>query len=511
MSSERIQLPEGDLDRARAKFGLVLAPIVLITLLVLDMGELSPVAQRLAAIIGFTVVLWVCETLPLAMTAMLSVSLCVLFGVAPVREALGGFADPIVFLFIGSFILAEAMCVHRLDRRIALTILSQPAISRSMTRVLLGFGAVCAALSMWLSNTATAAMMTPVALGVLAEIAALYTRQTGKTLSPGQFRAATGLLLMIAYGSSMGGLATPIGSPPNLIGIGFIERTLGERIGFFDWMKFALPLVVLLFGGLFVALRYLHPPELQKLEGLEDFLQARRDELGPMTVGERSALIAFSLAVACWVAPGIFAIYPGDDHPLAKNWTRFLPEGLVPIYAACMLFVLPGGTQPRAITWAQATRIDWGTVILFAAGICLGSLMFSTGLADALGKVTVVMTGVHTAGGILFVSIALAILVSEAASNTASANMIVPVCIAMALAAGVDPVLPALGATFGASFGFMMPVSTAPNAIVHGTGMVPIPKMIKTGGLFDLCGLLVLWAGLMAMNTVGLIPQIGPK
>lgn len=509
MSDERIETPQSNTDRIRAKVGLVLAPIVMIALLAADMGDLSPVAHRLAAIIGFTVVLWVCETLPLAMTAMLSVSLCVLLGVAPVREALVGFSDPIVFLFIGSFILAEAMCVHRLDRRIALTILSRPSISRSMTRVLLAFGAVCAFLSMWLSNTATAAMMTPVALGVLAEVAALYTRQTGKVLSPAQFRAATGLLLMIAYGSSTGGLATPIGTPPNLIGIGFIERTLGERIGFFDWMKFAFPLMLLLFGGLFAALRFLHPPELQKLEGLDDYLRARRDELGPMTRGEKSALIAFLLAVACWVAPGVLSVFPGDAHPLTKNWTKYLPEGLVPIYAACMLFVLPGGTQPRAITWAQATRIDWGTVILFAAGICLGSLMFTTGLADALGKVTVVMTGVHTTAGILFVSIALAIMVSEAASNTASANMIVPVSIAMAMSAGVDPVLPALGATFGASFGFMMPVSTAPNAIVHGTGMVPIPKMIKTGAIFDLCGLFVLWAGLMALNALGLLPRIG--
>ena len=226
--------------------------------------------------------------------------------------------------------------------------------------------------------------------------------------------------------------------------------------------------------------------------------------MGPWSVGQVNTLIGFGFAVVFWIMPGILQL-PWFEIPGLSGWfITHLPEPVVAISAAIILFILPVNLQKRTFTlsWSEAVKIDWGTILLFGGGLALGSLMFKTGVASALGNGFANLLGVETLWVLTGVSIAMAIILSEAASNTASANMIIPVVIAIAQAAQVSPLPPALGACLGASFGFMLPVSTPPNAIVYGSGMIPLPEMMRAGILFDIAGFFIIWAGLYLLCPV---------
>jgi sodium-dependent dicarboxylate transporter 2/3/5 len=493
-------------ERVRRTTGLFLGPAVGVLLYLLPMPSLSRPAHTLAAVIGAVVVWWVTEPVPLAMTAVLGASLAVVLGVAPARTVFAPFADPMIFLFMGSFLLAEAMSAHRLDKRFAYKVLSLRWVGKSSARVLLVFGGICAFLSMWISNTATAAMMYPIGLGIVAAMADLIAARTGRPADPKTLRFATGMMLMAAYASSAGGIGTPVGTPPNLIGIAMIEKFTHVRIPFFQWMLFAVPLLVVMSVVLFAILYLLHRPETGRVEGHTDFIKAELAKLGPWTRGQKNTLFAFSVAVILWIVPGFIALIAGAQSKAAHLYGARLPEAVAALLAALLLFVLPVDWKSRrfTLTWKQAAGIDWGTLLLFGGGITLGEQMFQTGLADAVGKGLLHLSGAGSTWGITLAAIFIAVIVSETTSNTASANMVVPVIISLSMAAGIDPIPPAIGATLGASWGFMLPVSTPPNAIVYGSGMVPITKMIRAGILFDILGGLIIWLGLRI-----LLPLVG--
>lgn len=486
-------------EALRHRVGLLLGPALFALVMLLPMAELRPEAHRLAAVLALTVTWWITEPVPLAATALLAPCLCVALGVAPAKPTLSAFSDPVIFLFLGSFMLAQAMIHHGLDRRIALSLLSVRWVGDSTRRILLVFGAVAALISMWLSNTATTAMMLPIGLGILGEVAALHGRQTGRAVDPRTLRLSTALMLMTAYGASVGGIGTPVGSPPNLIGIGMIAQQTGEQIRFAPWMGFALPAVVVMFLGLCGLLLWLHPPEIRRLTGLAAYLQERRATLGPWTRGQVNTCIAFGTAVVLWTLPAPVTLLLGADSAVADRLGDLLPEAVVAILAASLLFVLPVDWRRQRFTlpWSEAVKIDWGTILLFGGGIALGGLSASTGLAAHVGESLRSATGLAGEGGIALAAIALAIVISELTSNTASATIVVPIAIALAQGAGVNPLGPAVGACLGASYGFMLPVSTPPNALVYGTGMVPILRMVKTGLAFDMLGLGIIWATVM--------------
>lgn len=486
-------------ESTRKAIGIILGPLVFALLLLFPIADLTPEQARLAAVLSLTLIWWLCEPVPIPVTAIIAPALCVMLGIGTAKDIFASFGDPIVFLFIGGFILAEAMMIHGLDRRIALSLLSLKWVGNSVPRIYLVFGAITTTLSMWLSNTATTAMMVPIALGIIGEMREMSNRQNAQ--GGARFgMIATGLMLMLAYGASIGGLGTPIGTPPNLIGIGMIRDQLGMELSFVRWMLFALPAVVLMFGVLYIILTVIYKPGTLKIDSLKQYLAERRAALGPLTRGQVNTLCAFFVAVALWVMPGVLALIPGDPAAqLAKTYERVMPEGIVAVIAASLLFVLPVNLKKQefTITWAQAAKIDWGTILLFGGGIALGKLAFSSGLAAHMGTGILAGTGVTSVGAITLLAIIFGILISETTSNTASATMVVPVAISVAQAAGVNPLAPALGACMGASFGFMLPVSTPPNAIVYGTGYVPITRMIKTGLLFDIIGAGIIWVTVM--------------
>ncbi len=469
----------------RHRVGAVLAPLVFFLLLALPLSGLTPAAHRLAGVLAAVVVLWVTEALPLAATALLGAAACVVLRVAPAKDVFAPFADPLMFLFIGAFIISRAIFLHRLDRRLAFSVLSLPWVGARPARILLAFGAVTALISAWISNTATTAMMFGIGLSILA---ALERPGAQVVLDP---RYATGIMLMTSFAASIGGLATPIGTPPNVIGLGFIRTLAGKEIPFFSWSLIGVPVVLILFAFLYLFLNALSPSGFVELPGASDRLRAEREELGPWTAGQRSVAIAFGVTVALWIAPGIVAIIAGERSAAYAAVVGSVPEGVAAIIGAMLLFVLPG-SGGRAITWDEASRIDWGVVLLYGGGFSLGVLTFQTGLAESLGRGLTGLIPLHGSLGLLVVSVVVAVLLSETTSNTAAANMVVPVIISVAKAAGLDPVEPALGATFACSLGFMLPVSTPCNAIVYGSGLIPIGRMIRYGALLDVGGIVVI-------------------
>jgi solute carrier family 13 (sodium-dependent dicarboxylate transporter), member 2/3/5 len=493
-------------EKWRNAIGLFLGPLLALTIFLIDMPSLSQKAHILAAILSWIVVWWVCEPIPLAMSALFGSVLCVIFGVADAKTVFAPYADPIIYLFLGSFILAEAMAIHGLDKRFAYSIMSIKYVGNSTGRILLAFGFICALLSMWISNTAATAMMFPIALGIVYAMADISLKKTGNRVDPLKLRFGTGMMLMAAYAASAGGIATPVGTPPNLIGIAMIEKFCGIKIAFFQWMSFAFPLLLFLFGLLYLLMYCLHKPEVAYIEGGNEFVAEQRAKLGKWTRGQKNVLFCFFITVTLWLIPGILAVLYGGASPISASYSKLMPEGVAALLGASFLFILPADWKTRqfTISWKQAKQIDWGTLLLFGGGIALGSLMFETKLAEIIGTSLLRITGATSVWGITFSSIFIAILVSETSSNTASANMVIPVMIALSQAAGVNPIPPAIGATLGASWGFMLPVSTPPNAIVYGSGMVPITAMLRAGIFFDILGGMVIWAGLYI-----LLPMVG--
>jgi sodium-dependent dicarboxylate transporter 2/3/5 len=454
----------------------------------MPMGDLSPQAHRLAAVMALVVIFWIGEPVPVAVTALLGPTLALLVGAVPGKTpaemtagAFSRFGDPLLMLFIGGFFIAEAMQVHALDRRIAMRILSLRGFSASPGRLVVGLGVTSCLLSMWMSNTATTALLIPIAGGMLA-----VARAGGP---PG--RLDTAAMLMLPFASTVGGLGTPVGTAPNLIGLERMRSAAGIQIGFLQWMAIAVPIAALMMVALSVLLSRGLPSSNVDLRG--HALEERR-RLGPMSRGEIVTSVSFALAVGLWIASGVAQIW---KHSAAAKWFEsHLPEGAIALAASSLLFVIPAAPGRPTLRWKEAARIDWGTVILLGGGLSLGEMMRSTGLSGAIGDGVVKWLEVNSLWGLTAVSIALAILLSEITSNTATATMLVPVVIGIAQGAGVPAFPPAIGATLACSFGFMLPVSTPPNALAYGTGMIPIATMARRGVVFDVVGFFVIFLGL---------------
>jgi len=468
---ERISAAEARFEVWRKRLGFWLGPPVGIAI---GLAGAADPAQRLAGIMAFAAIWWIGEAVPAAVTALIAAAAVVLFDVAPAKAAFAAFGTPLLFLFVGSFFIAEAMKVHGLGARAARAMARR---ARGQLSMLIALSTTAFALSLWMSNAAATAVALPIALSV--------------AQSSGDRRYAAAIVLSIAYGASMGGVGTPVGTPPNLIGIEQM-RLAGLHIGFLRWMSFGVPLGLIMLAAMWgvLALRFkLRPgrPLPAELSGLT--------HATPWNRGEVAVSMAFALAVAGWLVPGLIEVAsPGS---LASRWAAtHMTEEVVALAASAILFLWPVGGDRAALTWGEAARIDWGTIFLFGGGILLGDLAGKTGLTARWGEALVAATGAHSLWAITALVTAVALLLSELTSNTATATLIVPLAITLAQAAHVRIEPPALGATLGASFGFMLPISTAPNAMAYGTGQVTIRQMAGAGLLFDIIGYGVIVAGL---------------
>lgn len=484
MDIEPLSVREQVFVRLRERGGFLLAPILFALILAWPLPELEPRAHRLAAVMAAVVVLWVTEALALPVSALMGACACVVLRIAPAKEVFAPFADPLMFLFIGSFILARAIFLHGLDRRLAFGVLALRWIDQRPNRILFAFGAVTAFISAWISNTATTAMMYAIGLAILA----FLSEQRGAGGAALDRRYAAGLMLMTSFSATIGGLATPIGTPPNIIGLGFIRNMIGVELPFFKWLMIGGPMAISMFLLLYACLNYFCPAGIARLEGSRELLLGERGRLGPWTAGQRSTLLAFSVAAILWILPGVAALVAGETSSVYRTLVACVPESIAALVGALLLFLLPGGGGRRAINWHQAKDIDWGVILLYGGGFSLGVLSTTTGLATAVGKTLTTWIPLDQSLTLLAAVTLIAATISQVTSNTAAANIIVPIVIMVAKQLDVDPLEPALGATFGASLGFMLPVSTPCNAIVYGSGQVPLRLMIRYGFLLGVAG-----------------------
>ena len=475
---------------------LAAGPAAGFAIVLLPFPGLTPSAHTLSAILMWVVLYWILEPIPLPITALLGTAGCVLAGLGESRQVFAAYSHPIIFLFIGSFLLAEAMAVHGVDRRVAAWMLSLPWIQARPCRILLALGGATAFVSMWISNTAATALMLPIAMGILGTLKGTDADPRG--------RYSVGLLLMLSYAATAGGMATVIGTPPNLIGVGLIDEHAGVRISFLHWMVVGVPLALIMLLTAWLLLWKLHPSPVSLVSDLSVYVAQQRRELGPWTRGQANACASFVVAMILWIVPGLLAAMLGPSHPLSRWLDTHLPNELVAILSAGLLFILPidWRTGEYTLSWRQAANINWGVILLFGGGLAFGSLMVQTGLSAALGNGFMTVFGMDTLWGITAVAVAAGVLISELTSNTASASLLIPLVLAIAQAAHVSPVPPALGACLGVSMGFALPISTPPNAIVYGTGLIPLRRMIVTGLAFDLAGAILIWVVLRLLCPI---------
>jgi sodium-dependent dicarboxylate transporter 2/3/5 len=483
---------DSSFDRKRRIIGAICGPICAILVWITPISGLTPEGHKLLAIITLVALWWITEPIPIPVTSLLGPTLCVVFDVAKMKEAFAAFANPMIFLFLGGFIIAKAMMVNGLDKRIAYGIMSMKWVGDSPRRIFLAIGLACALCSGWISNTATAAMMFPISLGLLDAISEMMAAN-GKPINLNSYKYATGLMLMTAYACSIGGVLTPIGTPPNIIMLGFLNEMAGIHVSFFQWMIWGFVAMVAYFIIAYIVLAKMFPADVKHIEGAQDLIQEKVKGLGRWTRAQKNTLIAFIVAVVLWVAPGFLSIILGSDHPVLDWYNRLFPEAIAAMVGALLLFFLPVDLKKHKMTleWKEAVAgVEWGTLLLFGGGLAMGGMMYTTGLSAWIGDEIIAMMGGEPSQ-LLLISVfcVMALLLSELTSHTAATNMIGPLAIGAAVSAGFSPVPVAIGVALSASLGFMLPVSTPPNAIVYASGYIPITKMIKTGVYIDFIGI----------------------
>ena len=439
---------------------------------------------------------WLTEAVDIEATALLPIVTFPLVGIAPLSKVLSPYAADVIFLFMGGFIIGLAIERWGLDRRIAFFVLR--LVGARPGAIVGGFMAVTAFLSMWVSNTACAAMMVPIALSV---VDLVLRSRTGAGLKESggipqdripERNFATGLLLSIAYAASIGGVATIIGSPPNGIAVRYIRQTFDKDVSFFDWLLVGGPFTLVFLPITWVLVtRVLFRADIGEIAGGRQHFDEEYRKLGPLTRGEKIVLAVFSITAFLWIF-----------NPLLRGWAvagvkplAGLSDAGIAMLAAMALFVIPvdGTTGTRAMNWDTAKKLPWGVLMLFGGGLTLASAIEANGVSKFLGNASRGLAGLHPLLLLLAIT-TMTVFLSELTSNTAQVATMVPVLAAMSPALGINPYVLILACTLGASSAYMMPVGTPPNAIVFGTGLVRLPQMMKAGFWLNLAGILVITA-----------------
>lgn len=441
-------------------------PFLFLLILFLPM-QLQSEQKSFLAIFAFVVFNWLFSSIPLYITGLIGVALTALFGVVSAKVALAPFADPIIFLFLGGFLFAKAMNEAHLDRRISLYLLSRSFIKGSFKRMLFTLYALTAFFSMWVSNTATTAMMLPIVLGTVHNL-----KITNKDIT-------SLLLLGLAYSASIGGLGTPIGSPPNIIAIGMLKELAHINISFLEWTLIGTPFVIIFLFILFKYITHYLPAEYSSFDN--SFLKEELKRMPSLSKTEKLIALFFLLLVLCWFLPSLIIAVLPKSHIFATFLKAHFNSGALAVFFASLLFLFPLKEKKKILSAEAIKTIDWPSLLLFGAGLSLGKVLFSTGLAKIAGDF--VISGLI--GGSFFVLILVlvyaTVFATELASNTASANILIPIVIAMAFQMHIKAAIPTIAVAFSCSLAFMLPVATPPNAIIYGTGLVEMKKMLRFG------------------------------
>lgn len=439
---------------------------------------MSPMAWKTAAIALWMAIWWATEAIPVAATAFLPIIVFDPLGISTIGETVGPYANPIIYLFLGGFMMALAVERWNLHRRISLAILNRTGTDGR--QLIGGFMLVCALLSMWMTNTSTTMMLLPIVLSVISVIRDNMPDASDETHKNFEL----GMLLGVAYSASIGGLATLIGTPPNGLLVEYLAASQGIEISFASWMVVGIPLTFVMLPVAWLLLtRFLFPVDIPASEVVNTHLKKLRQDLGPMSAPERRVAILFGAVIFCWMF----------RKPLTE-WLGItgVSDTSIVMTAALFLFVVPSGNNehPQLLSWRDVSRIPWGILILFGGGLSLAAAVSSSGLALWLGESLSPLNAFGSAVLVL-AAVALVIFLTELTSNVATTATLLPVMGAIAIQAGVPPIVLTVPITIAASCAFMLPVATPPNAIVFSTGMITIPQMAKAGFWLNIIGIII--------------------
>lgn len=475
------------------KAGLIIGPVASLLIIFLFVPDPeNPQVGYTAAIALLMAIWWITEAIPLAITALIPVAFFPLFGIMSGKNVSLLYFNHVIFLFIGGFMVALAMEKWNLHRRIALATLM--LFGTNPQRILLGFMVTTWFLSMWVSNTATAMMMVPIALSVIINLENNIGKKKVKKYS-------VGLLLSIAYSASIGGVATLIGTPPNLVFTRIFSISFPDapEISFVNWFFFALPISIFFLLLVWLVLSALFCRSDFVISS--DIFRNQYNSLEKISWEEKSVLCIFILLALLWLTradivlgnftiPGWSGIFPNPEY---------ITDGVVAIIMAGILYILPGKRAPRIMDWETTKKLPWGIILLFGGGFALAGGFMSSGLSNWIGQQ---LQGVGSFSPVVIIGLTCTMLtfLTELTSNTGVSEMILPVMAALGTAIGRNPLLLMVPATLASSFAFMMPIATPPNAIIFGTNRIRIPDMVKTGLIINILGIIVLTAGIMLLG-----------
>ena len=437
-----------------------------------------PAAAKVLAIAGLMITWWVTEALPMPVVALLPLILFPLLKISKLDETAAPYANPIIFLFMGGFMLGLAIEKWNLHKRIALNIVRITGTSGD--RIVLGFILATGLLSMWLSNTATTMMMFPIALSV---IHVMKENHKGE----GSIRNfSLTIMLAIAYASNIGGIATIIGTPPNVAYVGYIQKKYNYDIDFVNWMLICTPLAILLLMCLYwVMVKWLFPNRIKSDDGTKQLIQNEIQQLGPLSVAEKRVLVIFAGTALLWITRGII----NDAQNLFK-----LDDTIIAVMCAVTLFICPSGSKDEnndsLLEWGDTSKMAWGILLLFGGGICLASALEKAGLMQQLGHWLAQFSG---NGFILvLVVVTVSLFISEVMSNVAQVIVFAPVVSSLADAVGMNPLLLGIPMTLAASCAGMMPMGTPPNAIVFASDHIKLRQMTKAGFVMNIVSVILI-------------------
>ncbi|MCD6448358.1 MAG: DASS family sodium-coupled anion symporter [Thermoplasmata archaeon] len=461
-------MPANDIIKKKIGFSAgILLFIILLFLPIMNWQARAAMATLLLCAIW-----WATEAIPLAATALLPAVILPLLDVLSLQETLSQYAHRIIFLFFGGFVIARAMIKWGLDRRIAIAILSKS--SDKSSTLILYFMIVTAILSAFISNTATTAMMLPIGMAVMLHIEMKEKQNYGKVL-----------MLSIAYAATIGGVATLVGTPPNAIFAGFSETLLNKKITFSSWLTIGVPFAAIMLPTtwLFLIKKYhLHNVDVEK-----NFIEEEREKLGRMGREEKIVIFVFLLVAFLWISRPLWGYIPLD---FAKTMQQKMDDALIAIFGAILLFTIPSSIKEwkPLLEWEDIKEIPFGILILFGGGLAVGKALFESGAAEFIaGRVEISQPLI-----LLLFIITITSFLTEVASNTAVANMMMPILVAIASKTGMEAYALMIPATLACSLAFMFPISTPPNAIVYSSGYIKMEDMIKTGITLHIMGIAVI-------------------
>lgn len=459
------------------QIGFFLGPILFVVMLLLPVPEGMKVeAWRVAAVTTLMAVWWITDAIPIPATGLIPIFLFPALGVMSAKAAAAPYADDVIYLFMGGFFLAVTMERWNLHRRVALNTIK--LVGASPVRLILGFMVATGFLSMWVSNTATAMMMVPIGLAVVSEVTGLTPTQIKEgNLDSGasDLNFGRALMLGIAFAASIGGLATIIGTPPNAILVGMVKKMYNYDITFFQWMLFGLPLAsVTLFVSWLMLTKFIFPTGAFRMGDAAGVIDDEIKALGPMSKQEKAILFVAVCMATLWIISGfVFKHFPA---------LKMVKDSTIAMGGALVLFAWPVDFKNGRflLSWRTAVKIPWDVVLLFGGGLAIANGFLKTDLTHYIALQFQSLQGLHVYLLITLIVI-FTIALTEVTSNTATATLLIPVMAAVALAMGINPLGPMIAAAIAASYAFMLPVATPPNAVAYGSGCFTIIDMAKAG------------------------------